>query len=495
MVASAVSSRHPPEARPDRSSPSRRPVPPRSAPQPPPSRSTRAGSCGGPPTSAGRRRSTKATAAATRRRRVSRLPHAAGEASDPLGPKLAIGGEHLRQPKLSRHRGKAVEHDRFDAELGEGARSIRRKSALSRCTTTGSRSRGRIGTPRVKRCLSSISSKAEKLLEWPLCGVAVRGKRGSFWSRPTSTQSKVSVKTLRQPRRGGTSASAGPSPGITMWTVSGSVLAHNSTDSTGVEPHRFSGTGSPRGNPLPQVARTPRQAVQPHRLQARFCASFGAGPRPVRLRARQPRSSSIEAPSQSCYAAIGRSRACSSGCRNSGWGARHMVRYVSRKGSQISERPWEGVGESLVQAARVRDAAPPWSNLAERPVTTSRPMPASLEKHADCVKSQTEQIPDGVGCGRSRHDVHRWSGPLPAAAFAVRRDKSNRVFADPDKIHRVRHHGQHYQVDAIHLAEPSPQRTPVLYQAGSSIRGREFAAMHAECVFVSGRTSASPATS
>jgi len=35
-----------------------------------------------------------------------------------------------------------------------------------------------------------------------------------------------------------------------------------------------------------------------------------------------------------CQAAVGRSRACSSNCRNSGFGARHMVRYVSRKGSQ-----------------------------------------------------------------------------------------------------------------------------------------------------------------
>ena len=69
---------------------------------------------------------------------------------------------------------------------------------------------------------------------------------------------------------------------------------------------------------------------------------------------------------------------------------------------------------------------------------------------------------------------------------AVLRDKSNRIFADPTKIHRVRHQGRHYQVDAIHLAEPSPQRTPVLYQAGSSTRGREFAATHAECVFVFG---------
>jgi FMN-dependent oxidoreductase (nitrilotriacetate monooxygenase family) len=69
---------------------------------------------------------------------------------------------------------------------------------------------------------------------------------------------------------------------------------------------------------------------------------------------------------------------------------------------------------------------------------------------------------------------------------AVLRDKSNRIFADPAKIHRVRHHGRHYQIDAIHLAEPSPQRTPVLYQAGSSTRGRDFAATHAECVFVFG---------
>ena len=39
---------------------------------------------------------------------------------------------------------------------------------------------------------------------------------------------------------------------------------------------------------------------------------------------------------------------------------------------------------------------------------------------------------------------------------------------------------------AIHLCEPSPQRTPVLYQAGASTRGRQFAAQHAECVFING---------
>ncbi len=71
---------------------------------------------------------------------------------------------------------------------------------------------------------------------------------------------------------------------------------------------------------------------------------------------------------------------------------------------------------------------------------------------------------------------------------AVRRDRAGRVFADPAKVHRVRHDGPHYQLDAIHLCEPSPQRTPVLYQAGGSSRGRAFAARHAECVFTNSLT-------
>ena len=70
---------------------------------------------------------------------------------------------------------------------------------------------------------------------------------------------------------------------------------------------------------------------------------------------------------------------------------------------------------------------------------------------------------------------------------AVLRDRDGRRYADPARVHPVRHEGRHYRVDAIHLSEPSPQRTPVLYQAGASARGREFAAAHAECVFVNGQ--------
>ena len=70
---------------------------------------------------------------------------------------------------------------------------------------------------------------------------------------------------------------------------------------------------------------------------------------------------------------------------------------------------------------------------------------------------------------------------------AVVFDRAQHLYADPTKVHRVRHEGRQYSLDAVHLCAPSPQRTPVLYQAGSSPRGREFAATHAECVFVNGQ--------
>src|ERR1700726_780095 len=65
---------------------------------------------------------------------------------------------------------------------------------------------------------------------------------------------------------------------------------------------------------------------------------------------------------------------------------------------------------------------------------------------------------------------------------AVIRDKKSGIFTRADKVHKVVHEGEYYRVDAIHLSEPSPQRTPVLYQAGASNAGCEFAAKHAECV-------------
>jgi alkanesulfonate monooxygenase SsuD/methylene tetrahydromethanopterin reductase-like flavin-dependent oxidoreductase (luciferase family) len=65
------------------------------------------------------------------------------------------------------------------------------------------------------------------------------------------------------------------------------------------------------------------------------------------------------------------------------------------------------------------------------------------------------------------------------------------VYTDPARVRAIRHQGKQFRVHAVPLWEPSPQRTPVLYQAGASDRGRVFAARHAECVFVNPGTRAS----
>jgi long-chain alkane monooxygenase len=67
---------------------------------------------------------------------------------------------------------------------------------------------------------------------------------------------------------------------------------------------------------------------------------------------------------------------------------------------------------------------------------------------------------------------------------SVKQDKAARLYADPDAIHEIRHDGPYYRSRGYHLCEPSPQRTPVLFQAGTSGRGQRFAARHAECVFI-----------
>ena len=57
---------------------------------------------------------------------------------------------------------------------------------------------------------------------------------------------------------------------------------------------------------------------------------------------------------------------------------------------------------------------------------------------------------------------------------AVVHDRASGVYADPAKVHAM-----------ASLCEPSRQRTPVLYQAGTSSAGRAFAGRHAEGVFIS----------
>jgi FMN-dependent oxidoreductase (nitrilotriacetate monooxygenase family) len=70
---------------------------------------------------------------------------------------------------------------------------------------------------------------------------------------------------------------------------------------------------------------------------------------------------------------------------------------------------------------------------------------------------------------------------------AVVYDKATRTYADPEKVHRIRHSGEYFRYDGYFPAIPSPQRTPLLLQAGTSAAGRTFAGRYAECVFIQDR--------
>ena len=71
---------------------------------------------------------------------------------------------------------------------------------------------------------------------------------------------------------------------------------------------------------------------------------------------------------------------------------------------------------------------------------------------------------------------------------AVVLDAESDMFVDPTKVHPIRHEGTYFTVPGVHLSEPSPQRTPVIYQAGASERGIRFATEHAEAIFVASPT-------
>ncbi|GJG97783.1 LLM class flavin-dependent oxidoreductase [Cupriavidus pauculus] len=71
---------------------------------------------------------------------------------------------------------------------------------------------------------------------------------------------------------------------------------------------------------------------------------------------------------------------------------------------------------------------------------------------------------------------------------AVVRNRETGVYADPARVHRTTYQYDDLRIDGVFQCEPSPQRTPLLFQAGGSDRGSRFAARHAECIFVGAPT-------
>jgi FMN-dependent oxidoreductase (nitrilotriacetate monooxygenase family) len=70
-----------------------------------------------------------------------------------------------------------------------------------------------------------------------------------------------------------------------------------------------------------------------------------------------------------------------------------------------------------------------------------------------------------------------WDSWEPGAVVA------DGVFADRSRIHDVDHHGPQFDVTGTFPVPRSPQRHPVIVQAGDSDEGRDLAAGHAEVIF------------
>ena len=71
---------------------------------------------------------------------------------------------------------------------------------------------------------------------------------------------------------------------------------------------------------------------------------------------------------------------------------------------------------------------------------------------------------------------------------AVVLDREKGVYTDPERVREINHVGEFFNVPGPHICQPSPQRTPLLLQAGTSKAGKTFAAQHAEAVFVAGHS-------
>ncbi|KAI1210376.1 Nitrilotriacetate monooxygenase component A/pristinamycin IIA synthase subunit A [Annulohypoxylon truncatum] len=68
---------------------------------------------------------------------------------------------------------------------------------------------------------------------------------------------------------------------------------------------------------------------------------------------------------------------------------------------------------------------------------------------------------------------------------AVKLDREKGIYTQPDLVRPINHRGKYFSVPGPHICQPSPQRTPLILQAGTSRAGKRFAAQNAEAIFVS----------
>ncbi|KAF4124065.1 Flavin-dependent oxidoreductase, luciferase family [Geosmithia morbida] len=79
-----------------------------------------------------------------------------------------------------------------------------------------------------------------------------------------------------------------------------------------------------------------------------------------------------------------------------------------------------------------------------------------------------------------------WEGSFRDDAVVADRETGRYIAADG--VRQIHHKGKYFNVPGPHFCEPSPQRTPLLFQAGVSEAGNAFGGKHGEVIFVGSQT-------
>lgn len=74
-----------------------------------------------------------------------------------------------------------------------------------------------------------------------------------------------------------------------------------------------------------------------------------------------------------------------------------------------------------------------------------------------------------------------WDSFEPGALVA---DKEKGIFLDPTKLHALGHKGKYFSIEGALNIDRTPQGRPVIFQAGISDAGRDFATRFADAIFV-----------
>lgn len=158
----------------------------------------------------------------------------------------------------------------------------------------------------------------------------------------------------------------------------------------------------------------------------------------------------------------------------------------------------------MLQATRHIGVVPTISTFAYHPYQAAR-MLSTLDQLSDgrlgwnVVTGSSHRALQNFGHdGMEKHDKRYdmadefvevvkglWNSWEPDAIVA---DRKTGVFADPGKVHRIDYKGEFYSSRGPLNTGPSPQIEPVMAQAGSSGRGRIFAATYSDTIVVKAKT-------